>query len=82
MDCVQELRAEDYTAGRKGPTGIGGLGGGLFGGQQQQQQTGLGGGGLFGGQKLGKDVVLLCFLYEPLIVFPRGSGGDYQWGAF
>lgn len=77
LDCVQELRAEDYTAGRKGPTGIGGLGGGLFGGQQQQQQTGLGGGGLFGGQKLGKEVVLLCllYMYEPLIVFPQGVRG-------
>ena len=46
---LQELRVEDYASGRKGPTGVGGLGGGgLFGGQQQQ--TGLGG-GLFGSQK-------------------------------
>ena len=50
---------EDYAAGRKGPTGLGGLagtgtagvgaGGGLFGRQQLQQPASSG--GLFGGAK-------------------------------
>ena len=67
--CVlQELRVEDYTAGRKGPTGISalggggtaGVGGGLFGRQQIQQPAAAG--GLFGGGKpLGGGEFFLLF---------------------
>ena len=76
---------EDYTAGRKGPTGVGALGGGLFGGQQQQ--AGLGG-GLFGGQKplVGgryNSLVSGVFLSRPpLLIFLRGSWRSDWWGAF
>ena len=47
--CLQELRFEDYTAGRKGPSSTTGtLSGGLFG-----SGGGLGGttGGIFGQNK-------------------------------
>ena len=56
---MQELRIEDYLAGRKGPTGglvAGGLGGnqmaglGLGGGGGGGLGGGIGGGGLFGTQ--------------------------------
>ena len=52
---------EDYSAGRKGPSGLGGLGGGggggggLFGRQQVPQPTASG--GLFGAKPLGGGTV-------------------------
>ena len=45
---MQELRLEDYLAGRKGPTG-GMVGGGLVGNQMGSLGLGGGGGGLGGG---------------------------------
>ena len=61
--CVsQELRFEDYQAGRKGPTGGTGLfGQGVQGGLTGQVGGGGGGGGMFNqtGQGLGK-LRMLC----------------------